>query len=129
MSQVDVSVRGVPRPSWIAGLARFCRRVLEELDLSECELSVLLCNDAAIRKLNAAYRSRDVATDVLSFRQADKPTPGSEGTAGDLVISLETLRKNANAFGVSEEEESSASRFTVFSTLQAWITEPERAAP
>jgi probable rRNA maturation factor len=63
---------------------------------------MLLCDDRKITALNGRYRGRNRPTDVLSF-------PGDEtGTgvvAGDIAISLDTLRRNAAAFGVSEEEE------------------------
>ena len=58
------------------------------------ELSVLLVGKAARRRLNAHYRRRDRATNVLSFPVA----PGA-GTAllGDLVICPVVLRAEARA--------------------------------
>ncbi len=50
-------------------------------------LSVLLCDDAAIRPLNARWRDADQATDVLAF-PLDEP-----GLLGDVVISVETAAK------------------------------------
>tara|TARA_B100000315_G_scaffold260401_1_gene321443 strand:+ start:3147 stop:3635 length:489 start_codon:yes stop_codon:yes gene_type:complete len=58
------------------------------------ELSVLLINDRAMRALNAQYRGKNQATDVLSF-----PQPASQdGVAhliGDVVISLQTATRQA----------------------------------
>lgn len=54
------------------------------------ELSVLLCGDPFIRRLNRAYRETDAATDVLSFSQ-DAESGGDVRILGDIVISLDTV--------------------------------------
>ncbi|MFI5369096.1 MAG: rRNA maturation RNase YbeY, partial [Spirochaetia bacterium] len=69
---------------------------------SQWEISLLLCGDARITTLNGRYRGRNRPTDVLSFPRDED---GSGTVAGDIAISLDTLRRNAAAFGVSEEEE------------------------
>lgn len=56
------------------------------------ELSLLLCDDAFIRELNARYRNRDEATDVLSFEQ-ESPKNMDKILLGDIVISLETVQR------------------------------------
>ncbi len=58
--------------------------------LPQGELSVLVVDDAAIRRLNRTWRGKDQATDVLSFEQ-DRRT----GLLGDVVISLDTARRQA----------------------------------
>ena len=53
------------------------------------EVSIVLTDDAAIKKLNADWRGIDKATNVLSF-----PAPKGPGDAkllGDIVIAYETL--------------------------------------
>lgn len=55
------------------------------------ELSVVLCSDAHIRKLNAQWRGKDVATDVLSFPQDDP----DRVVLGDIVISVDTAARQA----------------------------------
>ena len=66
------------------------RRFLAALDRDRSELSVLVVGDAAIRKLNAAWRGKDRATDVLSF-----PAAGKGPLLGDVVISLDTAVRAA----------------------------------
>ena len=58
------------------------------------EVALLLTSDRSLRALNARYRSRDEATDVLSF-----PGPGGELGLGDIVISVETAARNAKSLG------------------------------
>ncbi|KAL2974924.1 hypothetical protein AAZX31_14G129600 [Glycine max] len=55
------------------------------------ELSVLLCNDEFIRKLNKEWRNEDRATDVLSMSQ--------HLMLGDVVISVETAARQAEERG------------------------------
>lgn len=64
------------------------RAVLGALELEDPELSIVLTDDARIRELNATWRDKDAATDVLSFPQQDGEVTG--GMLGDLVISVPT---------------------------------------
>lgn len=69
-----------------------------------CEVSVLFCGDKLIHKLNLQYRKKDKPTDVLSFASLD----GEEFFArslGDIVISLQTAKKQAKEYGTSFNEE------------------------
>jgi probable rRNA maturation factor len=58
------------------------------------EVTVLLINDAAIRKLNRRYRGKNESTDVLSF-PVDASITGPEKMAGDLAISVPAARRQA----------------------------------
>jgi probable rRNA maturation factor len=60
------------------------------------ELSVLLVGPARSRRLNARYRRRDRATNVLSF-PAPPGAAGGAGLLGDLVICPAVLRAEARA--------------------------------
>lgn len=84
---------------------RTARRVLRAACPEGGELSVLLVDDAAIARLNADYRARPRPTDVLSFSQLEGPRPGAAGTLGDVVISVETARRQARERGRPLEEE------------------------
>lgn len=73
------------------------RQVLAALDLDEPELSIVLTDDARIQALNATWRDKDTATDVLSFPQQDDEVTG--GVLGDLVISVQTAAAQAAEAG------------------------------
>ncbi len=76
------------------------RSLLEAAALDEVELSVSLVDDRRIRALNRRWRSKDQATDVLSFPAAEQPlAPGQRTPLGDLVLSLDTARRVAKEQG------------------------------
>jgi probable rRNA maturation factor len=64
-------------------------------------VTVLITDNREIRSLNARFRNRKQATDVLSF-----PAPVfSNGFAGDIAISLDIAVRNAQNLGHSVSEE------------------------
>lgn len=80
--------------------------MLRHLELDDVELSIALVDDATIRELNATYRGKNKSTDVLAFpmREGDEATP-DDSMLGDVVISVETARKQARNNGRSLLEE------------------------
>ena len=81
-------------------------QVLEKLEETDCELSLLLTDDAEIQALNKAYRGLDKATDVLSFPQDEDAVNESGDTLlGDVVISVETAARQAEEHHLSFNEE------------------------
>lgn len=68
------------------------------------EVDLWLCSDGEIRRLNASYRDQDRPTDVLSFPQlqpGERPAPGLPAVLGDIVISVDTAQKQAEAWQAS----------------------------
>jgi probable rRNA maturation factor len=96
---VEVATRGRRAPALATRLGRGARRLLRELDLDGAELSILLVSDREMRKLNRAWRGRDRATDVLAFAQREGPGPPPVQLLGDVVISVDTARRQAREHG------------------------------
>lgn len=74
----------------------------------DAEASILLTNDEQIRQLNREYRDIDAPTDVLSFSQAEGESVGQgvqDNVLGDVVISVETARRQAAEQGHSLDHE------------------------
>ncbi|XP_068343923.1 endoribonuclease YBEY, chloroplastic-like [Pyrus communis] len=63
------------------------------------ELSVLLCDDKFIRKLNKEWRGEDHATDVISMSQHVPDLKLPMLMLGDIVISVETAARQAEQRG------------------------------
>lgn len=79
------------------------------LDIAaDTELSILLVDNAYIKKLNSIYRGQNVATDVLSFAmnelgedEPDLEFPGEPNILGDIVISMEKAQDQSEEYGHS----------------------------
>lgn len=67
----------------------FEKIIMAALGKRAAEVSVLLTDDAEIRKLNKEYRKIDRPTNVLSFETQDKKM------LGDIVLSFDTIMKEA----------------------------------
>ena len=91
--------------------------ILKTLDYEQyrnaCEVSVTFTDNEGIRAINREYREIDAPTDVLSFPLFEE----CDGTRmlGDIVLSLEKCRAQAEEFGHSFERE--CAFLTVHSTL------------
>jgi probable rRNA maturation factor len=93
------------------GLRADAGRLMRAAGLADCELSLTLTSDRAIRKLNREFRGIDAPTDVLSFSQIEqagaapldplsvKNSPGLP--VGDVVISIDTAIRQAHQYRVS----------------------------
>ncbi len=93
MSALEIEIRNesslrVP----IRRLKNVARKILKSLKLKNAGLGVLLVSDQAIRRLNRRFLKHDQATDVIAFE-------GEPPFLGDIVISLETTRRQAKEYG------------------------------
>lgn len=96
----------------------------------DAEVSVTLCDNAYIRKLNREYRNKDKHTDVLSFPIYDNGEFDigeciSGALLGDIVISLERAAEQAKELGHSFLRE--VAFLTVHSTLHLLGYDHERS--
>ena len=73
------------------------------------EVSIFFTDDEMIRELNHKYREINKPTDVLSFAFEDDedsfPLVGENRILGDIIISVETARRNAQEANHSLEWE------------------------
>ncbi|EFW36449.1 rRNA maturation RNase YbeY [Treponema phagedenis] len=95
-------------PLWLPKVESFLLKVLERMEIQNWDLSVVFCNDEFIHTLNKTYRHIDSPTDVLSFENGEKyfnEDGEARILAGDIIISLDSVKANAYAFHVSIDEE------------------------
>ena len=74
-------------------------------NIPEISVSVLICDDEKIHELNRQYRDIDRPTDVLSFPMYDDEGNLDPDELGDIVISLERAKLQAEEYGHSIERE------------------------
>lgn len=89
----------------------YLNKVLSEIKLSNVEFSVSFINEVNMKRMNRKFRDIDDSTDILSFAAEDDDGFGfiSAGrrkrVLGDMLICPEVLRRNAQIFKVTENEE------------------------
>jgi probable rRNA maturation factor len=88
----------------------------------EAEVNLTLTDNEGIQSINSEYRQIDRPTDVLSFPMLSYEEPGNfsflleeqeddfnpdtgEALLGDIVISVDKVKEQAESFGHSEERE------------------------
>ena len=99
-------------PTGIRMLVRRCCNAVLKLENFEgpAEISVTFTDNAGIRELNKQYRDKDIDTDVLSFPMGengvyDIDMETGAKILGDVVISMEKARDQAERFGHSFQRE------------------------
>ncbi len=100
-----------------AVVERAVAHTLRALKRPRADVSVQLCADARVAKLNAAYRGKEGTTDVLSFPVNEEgfPMPLAGDELGDLVLSVPQIVRQAKANHIPVAEE--ATRMLVHGTL------------
>lgn len=64
-----------------------------DLQPADCEIALVLTDDAEMRMLNRTWRGKDTPTNVLSFRAGE--SLGDTEFLGDVVVAYETAMKEA----------------------------------
>jgi len=64
------------------------------------EIAYIFCNNERILEINRQYLQHDYYTDIITFDDSTDST-----ISGDIFISLETVKSNAEDFSVDFEEE------------------------
>lgn len=85
-------------------LERFMLRARRAIHLRD-GVDVLVTSSAELRSLNQRFRSKDRATDVLSFPAPPGAIPQARRSAGEVAISADIARENAMRMGHSVAEE------------------------
>ncbi len=74
------------------------------MGLNDEELSILVVDDKKIMELNTEYRGKEKPTNVLSFPMRDGKPPYISPLLGDVVISADTTKKEADEAGITFDE-------------------------
>lgn len=79
---------------------RWIKKVAATYGCKVGEIGYMFVNDEKILEVNNEYLSHDYYTDVITFDYCE-----GDILNGDIVISLDTVRTNAEKFGKTYEEE------------------------
>lgn len=109
--KIEILVRNSVKDLFASACTKreFKRRVVQAMNLLNCkdrELSFLFTDDAEIAQLNRSFRDKDQPTDVLSFSsQVAEFKNLPIDIIGDVVISLETAKRQAREQKISLQQE------------------------
>ena len=104
MTRIHIMWEKRPSQPTAETIRRVITGCLGSLGVENAEVHVVITGDARIHELNRRFRNLDKATDVLSFPDGDELPSGSR-LLGEVVISLETARRQAQELGHSEQRE------------------------
>ncbi len=103
---------------WIEQLQVLLGKVGESEDITDGEVALTFVDNEAIQALNSTYRGLDQPTDVLSFAMNDEveddldivfdaelEIEAGDVLLGDIVISVERAKEQADEYGHSLERE------------------------
>lgn len=79
--------------AWIKKVAKIYNREIGDI-------SYIFCSDAKILDVNKQYLNHDYYTDVITFDYSENNT-----ISGDIFISLDTVKTNAEKFATDPDEE------------------------
>ncbi|MFB9841168.1 rRNA maturation RNase YbeY [Mucilaginibacter ginsenosidivorans] len=65
------------------------------------ELNYIFCSDGYLLTINQQYLDHDTYTDIITFDNSQKPGK----IEGDIFISIDRIRENAEKFGTGETNE------------------------
>ena len=82
-------------------LTSWIERVAEVHEHEIVQLTYIFCSDEYLHKVNVEYLDHDTYTDVITFDNADD----ADIIEGDIFISVERVRENAQQLGVSFRDE------------------------
>ena len=81
-------------------ISRWIKEIVAHAELKVGELSIVFCSDPYILAVNRQYLGHDYYTDIITFDYCE----GSV-LSGDLIISVDTVRANAEEYGAASFEE------------------------
>ena len=101
MSEISYLAQGVELPKinqvavnqWIVRVAQCHQRVVGDL-------TYIFCNDEKILEVNRQYLQHDYFTDIITFDYSSR-----KRISGDMFISLDTIKSNAELFERAYNEE------------------------
>jgi len=105
MGRVDLVLHTRLPPGLGPAVRTALGRLLEELGHGDKSLTLILTDDTEIQALKRAYWGEDTPTDVLSFPTYEPGDPFIPAHLGDIVISLDTARRQAEEQGHSLKDE------------------------
>ncbi len=101
MANIDFLAQGVDMPNFNQDTVRqWIDAVVRTFNKSVGNLTYIFCDDPKILEVNRTYLKHDYFTDIITFDYSNH-----RRISGDMFISLDTVRTNAEQFGKACDDE------------------------
>lgn len=81
-------------------ISQWIKSVVKKHNYKVGDISYIFCSDEVILRVNREYLQHDYFTDIITFDYTE-----GDRISGDLFISLDTVKTNAEKFGTPYKEE------------------------
>jgi probable rRNA maturation factor len=88
------------KPKGSQALKSWIKQVIEKEKKSPGSVSYIFVDDETLLRMNREYLKHDTYTDIVTFDYTENKT-----ISGDIFISIDRVKENAEKFGVDFEEE------------------------
>lgn len=102
MSNISFFYEGCKKPSFFSSrrINTWIKQVVSGYSFQVGEISFIFSTDDYLLDINRRYLNHDYFTDVITFDYSEDNV-----LSGDIFISLDTVKDNAEQYGVSFQEE------------------------
>ena len=101
MSNITYNAIGIDLPQFSnEAVSRWIEAVARTFDKSVGTLAYIFCNDEKILEVNREFLQHDYYTDIITFDYSSR-----KRISGDMFISLDTIKSNAELFERAYNEE------------------------
>ena len=101
MSVINFTTQKTEMPSFQESeIGAWIEKVADSFNRKVGALTYKFCNDERILEVNREFLQHDYYTDIITFDYSNK-----RRISGDMFISLDTVRSNAELFGRTYDEE------------------------
>lgn len=102
MSNIEIFVNVDEKIKELETVEKVLRSAIKKENLDNISFNVIIVDNNYIHELNKNYRNIDRETDVITFALEDEDTiiiPDSERILGDIYISIDKAKEQANEYG------------------------------
>ncbi len=104
MSNIEIFVNVDEKIKELETVEKVLKSAVKKENLDNVSFNVIIVDNEYIHELNKNYRNIDRETDVITFALEDEDTiilPDSERILGDIYISIDKARSQAEEYGHS----------------------------
>jgi len=92
-------------PKFKTKINNWVKTVAHNLGFDRITINYIFCSDEELLIINRQFLSHDYFTDIITFDTIDDQRVKSRSLSGDIFISIDSVRINADEYQVTFEEE------------------------